>query len=237
MANSRGPIMGIIGAMEEEVELIRESMRIERQETVSGMTFYQGVLEDRPVVVVHCGVGKVNAAICAQTLIVRFGAVTIVNTGVAGTLRPDVSIGDIVVSTDAVQYDMDCTALGYARGTILYSDMRFFVADPLLRQSAVQAAWRTAEDVDVFEGRICSGDCFISDSSQKERLQQEFDGYCCEMEGAAIAQVCTLNDVPFVIIRAISDSADESGRMSYEFFEKQAAHHSASIVCELARLD
>lgn len=236
MASSNEPIMGIIGAMEEEIALIREKMQIDKQEVVSGMTFYVGQLEDRPVVVVQCGVGKVNAAICAQTLIIRFGATSIVNSGVAGTLRPDISIGDIVVSTDAVQHDMDCTSLGYPKGAILYSDMRFFPADDLLRQSAVQAAWRTTGDVQVIEGRICSGDQFIAGSYAKQTLLQEFEGACCEMEGAAIAQVCVLNTVPFVIIRTISDSADESGRMSYELFQKQAAHNSASIVCELARL-
>jgi adenosylhomocysteine nucleosidase len=229
--------IGIIGAMDNEIELLKRSMDVESTETLTGMTFYRGTIGGRPVVLVRCGIGKVNAAICAQTLIACFGAASIVNTGIAGTLRPDVSIGDIVVSTDAVQHDMDCTSLGYPRGMILYSDMRFFTADALLRQSAVQAAWRTASDGHVVEGRICSGDQFIADDRMKELIAREFDGACCDMESAAIAQACTLNEIPFVIIRVISDSADDSGRMSYEFFQEQAARHSASIVCELARLD
>lgn len=220
---------GIIGAMDEEVVSLQEALHNESVKTVAGMAFHEGKLDGRDVVVVKCRVGKVNAAACAQILIDVFGVDRIINTGVAGSLNAEIDIGDIVVSTDAVQHDMDATALGFAVGEIPYSDLSVFPADAAMRKSAVQAVREAAADIRVFEGRVCSGDRFIASRAQKESIVSTLGGLCCEMEGAAIAQVCCLNETPFVILRAISDKADDSEEMSFMEFEKAAAERCAAI--------
>ncbi|MBQ6961899.1 MAG: 5'-methylthioadenosine/adenosylhomocysteine nucleosidase [Clostridia bacterium] len=220
---------GIIGAMDEEVATLKEALTEENIKTIAGMAFHEGKLDGKDVVVVKCSVGKVNASACAQILISVFGVDRIINTGVAGSLDAQIDIGDIVISTDALQHDMDATVLGFARGEIPYSNQSVFPADEEMRKSAVQAVKEAAPDIHVFEGRVCSGDQFIASREQKEFLISEFGGLCCEMEGAAIAQVCCLNGTPFVIIRAISDKADDSEEMSYVEFEKAAAERCASI--------
>ena len=220
---------GIIGAMDEEVASLKEALAEVNIKTIAGMEFYEGKLDGNDVVVVKCSVGKVNAAACAQILISVFEVDRIINTGVAGSLDADIDIGDIVVSTEAVQHDMDVTVLGFARGEIPYSNQSVFPADEEMRKSAVQAVKETAPDIHVFEGRVCSGDQFIASREQKEFLISEFGGLCCEMEGAAIAQVCCMNGTPFVIIRAISDKADDSEEMSYVEFEKAAAERCAAV--------
>lgn len=178
---------------------------------------------------VKCGVGKVNAAMCAQALVSVFGCTRVINTGVAGSLDNRIEIGDIVVSTDAVEHDMDVTPLGYAPGE--HPDLRLvaFEADLGLRAAVVEAA-RGVDGVSVFEGRVCSGDQFIGSAEAKKRIVSAFGGMCCEMEGAAIAHVCHVAGVPFVVVRAISDKADDSGNVDYPTFEKAAAAHCASIV-------
>ena len=221
---------GIIGAMDDEVAALKEALTEENIKTVAGMEFHEGKLNGKEVVVVKCSVGKVNAAACAQILISVFGVDRIINTGVAGSLDAQIDIGDIVVSTDAVQHDMDVTALGFARGEIPYSNQFAFPADEEMRKSAVQAVKEAAPDIHVFEGRVCSGDQFIASREQKEAILAAVGGMCCEMEGAAIAQVCSLNGTPFVIIRAISDKADDSEEMSYMEFEQAAAERCAAIV-------
>ena len=220
---------GIIGAMEEEVSSLIEALADERVSTIAGMVFHEGKLDGVNAVVVKCSVGKVNAAACAQILISVFGVDRIINTGVAGSLDADIDIGDIVVSTEAVQHDMDVTALGFARGEIPYGEASVFPADEDMRKSAVQAVQSVAPEIHVFEGRVCSGDQFIASHEQKENIISEFGGLCCEMEGAAIAQVCCLNGTPYVIIRAISDKADDSEEVSYIEFEKAAAERCAAI--------
>lgn len=220
---------GIIGAMDEEVATLKDAMTEKNIISVAGMEFHEGKLDGRDVVVVRCSVGKVNAAACAQILISVFGVDQIINTGVAGSLNADIDIGDIVVSTDAVQHDMDATVLGFARGEIPYSEVSVFPANEEMRKSAMQAVREAAASIHAFEGRVCSGDQFVASREQKEFLISEFGGLCCEMEGAAIAQVCCLNEVPFVIIRAISDKADDSEEMSYVEFEQAAAERCAAI--------
>ena len=220
---------GIIGAMVGEVASLQDALTDNTVQTIGGMDFHVGKLDGSDVVVVKCNVGKVNAAVCAQILTDVFHVDRIINTGVAGSLNADIDIGDIVVSTEAVQHDMDVTALGYAKGEIPYSNQFVFPADEDMRRRAVQAVSATAPDIHVFEGRVCSGDQFIASQTQKEAIISEFGGLCCEMEGAAIAQVCCLNGTPFVIIRAISDKADDSVEMSYAEFEKAAAERCAAI--------
>ena len=223
-------VIGIIGAMDSEVTSLKEHTSDKKTTVIAGMEFIEGTLRGRSVVIVKCGVGKVNAGICANTLINNFGCTRIINTGVAGSLNNDINIGDIVVSVDAVQHDMDATALGFEKGEIPYTDMRVFSADAGLRQAAVRAAKESAPDINVYEGRICSGDQFVATREQKDEIISGFGGMCTEMEGAAMAQACCLNDTPFVIIRAISDKEDGSQHVQFETFQTAAARNCANIV-------
>ena len=221
---------GIIGAMEEEVTPLIEALKDDKISSVAGMEFHEGKLDDRDVVIVQCGMGKVNAGICANTLINNLGCTKVINTGVAGSLDSQIDIGDIVVSVDACQHDFTVEAIGFKQGEIPYTGLSAFPADETMRKEAVEAVKAAAPEVNVFEGRVCTGDQFVSSKEQKETILSNFGGLCCEMEGGAIAQACYLNNTPFVIIRAISDKADDSEEVSYEQFKKEAAARSASIV-------
>ena len=223
-------VIGIIGAMDEEVASLKSAIRDPQTAVVAGMEFCSGKLDGADAVVVQCGIGKVNAGICAHTLIHQFGCTEVINTGVAGSLDRRINLGDIVVSTDSVQHDFTVEALGFAKGEIPYTGLYAFPADAAMRKAAVEAARASAPEVRVFEGRVCSGDQFIASKEQKEKIISDFGGLCCEMEGAAIAQACCLNSTPFVIIRAISDKADDSEEMNYELFMAEAAVRCASIV-------
>ena len=220
---------GIIGAMDEEVASLKEALSDAKTITIGGMDFCEGLLDGASVVIVRCGVGKVNAGNCAQLLISVFGVDRIINTGVAGSLDASIDIGDIVVSTDAVQHDFDLTPMGYAPGQLDEIDSPSLPADPGMRESAVNAVLQCAPEVHVFEGRVCTGDQFIASAEQKEAIIADFGGLCCEMEGGAIAQICCQNEIPFVIIRAISDKADGSAEMDYPEFEHAAAIRCAAI--------
>lgn len=195
---------------------------------VAGMDFCEGTIGGVPCVVVRCGVGMVNAAACAQALIDRFAVNAVVNTGVGGSLDATIDIGDVVVATDAVNWPMDVANLGYAAGQTPGMDVLAFPADASLRAAAVTAA--RAEGVAAHEGRVASGDRFVRDAAEKERIATAFGARCCEMEGAAIAQVCHLNAVPCAIVRAISDKADGSDAVDYPVFEAAAARHCATLV-------
>lgn len=222
--------IGIIGAMDAEVKSLKEAAKITKTTKIAEMEFCEGTLKDKDVVIVKCGMGKVNAGICAHTLINDFKCTAIINTGVAGSLDNQIDIGDIVVSTDAVQHDYDVEAIGFKKGEIPYTGQYAFPADEALRAAAVKAVRESADDIRVFEGRVCSGDQFISKKEQKEKIIADFGGMCCEMEGAAIAQACYLNNKPFVIIRAISDKPDETEIVEYKTFEAKAAERCAKIV-------
>ena len=222
--------IGIIGAMEEEVASLKDALTDSKTTTIAGMEFCEGKMENVNVVVVQCGMGKVNAGICANILINQFDCSKIINTGVAGSLENQINIGDIVVSVDACQHDFTVEAIGFEKGEIPYTGLYAFPADETMRKKAVEAVHAAVPDVQVFEGRICTGDQFISSKEQKELIKSNFGGLCCEMEGGAIAQACYLNDTPFVIIRAISDKADESEEINYEIFKKDAAEHCACVV-------
>lgn len=222
--------IGIIGAMDNEVASLKEAMKVDYTKTVASMEFFVGKIGKCDVVVVQCGMGKVNAGVCAQTLITQFNAKAVINTGVAGSLDNALDIGDFVVSTDAVQHDFDVSPIGFEKGEIPYTGKYSFEADAKLRAKAVDAIYKSCPDVAVYEGRVCSGDQFISTSAQKDAITSSFGGLCCEMEGAAIAHICYLNDTPFVIIRAVSDKADGSSEMDYAEFEEISAKRSASAV-------
>ena len=222
--------IGIIGAMEEEVNQLKERMQVREAVQIASMEFVLGSLDGKEVVVVRCGIGKVNAAICTQVLADQYQVDCIINTGVAGALYQKLNIGDIVVSTDALQHDMDATGFGYPMGVIPRMETSIFEADRGLLEAARKTCEEVNPDIQVFAGRIVSGDQFISDKETKERLIRQFQGYCTEMEGAAIAQAAWLNQIPFLIIRAISDKADNSAEMDYGEFEAKAIEHTVKLV-------
>lgn len=224
---------GIIGAMEEEVIKLKEGMTEITVTSYASMEFYKGRLSGKEIVIVRCGIGKVNAAICAQILVNKFQVKRIINTGIAGSLDKLIDIGDIVLSTDALQHDVNAAAFGYKPGVIPRMETSIFKADEELINIAEKSCLVINPDIKVFKGRIVSGDQFISDKDKKEWLVNNFNPMCTEMEGAAIAQTAYLNHIPFLIIRAISDKADDSAEMDYPLFEAQAIRHTVNLVKEL----
>lgn len=227
--------IGIIGAMDEEVDILVELMNIEETIEKASLKFYKGTLEGKEIVLVRCGIGKVNSALCAQILISEFDVDAVVNTGVAGALHSDLGVYDIVISTDAIQHDFDATVFGYKKGIVPRMENSIFVADERLVEAAYKSSVEETKTHKVVKGRVVSGDIFISSKELKDELVKEFDAYCGEMEGAAIAHVCSLNDTPFVIIRAMSDKADGTADVVYEEFVQDAAHNSKDIVVNMLK--
>ena len=226
--------LGIIGAMDEEVSILKEKLEAEQVKTIASMDFHVGKLEGKDVVIVRSGIGKVNAAVCAQILISVFEVDCVINTGVAGSLRNEINIGDIVLSKDALSHDMDATGFGYEPGIIPRMKESVFKADEQLLSIAKQVNEEVNTDISTFVGRVVSGDQFISDAEKKKYLVEKFQGYCTEMEGAAIAQTAYLNNVPYLVIRAISDKADNSAEMDYSEFERKAIEHTVKLVTGMA---
>ncbi|WP_010269913.1 5'-methylthioadenosine/adenosylhomocysteine nucleosidase [Paenibacillus senegalensis] len=228
--------LGLIGAMTEEVERFLQSMEQTSTRPYAGIEFIEGQFMGMQTVVCKSGVGKVNAAVCSQLLIDRFQVDAVVFTGVAGALDPSLTIGDLVISTECMQHDMDVTALGFERGIIPYQDQSVFPADATLRELAL-ACGEELQGRKVIGGRILSGDQFIADRDQVIELHEQLQGACTEMEGAAVAQVCAMNRVPYVVIRSMSDKADGSAHMNFAEFTRLAADNSYTMVEKLvARL-
>jgi len=227
--------IGIIGAMEEEVTLLRNKIKEKELYQIAGMDFYKGIIDNNEMVVVRCGIGKVNAAVCTQALIDNFKVDYIINTGVAGAIYSELEIGDIVISEDAIQHDFDTRAFGYPIGVIPRMEESFFKADDKLIDIAYESSKKLNLKCKVYIGRIASGDQFISDVDKNRRIWELFNAYCTEMEGAAIAQTCYLNKVPFVIIRAISDKADQSAKVNFQEFVDEAAKNSNDIIIEILK--
>ena len=221
---------GIIGAMEIEVAQLKQDMQIERTVRKAGMEFCEGTLMGKPAVVVRSGIGKVNAAVCTQILVDDFQVDYVINTGIAGSLNARINIGDIVISRDVLHHDMDAVNFGYPPGQIPQMDVFSFEADEMLADLAEKVCREVNPEISVFHGRVVSGDQFVADKAVKERIVSTFEGYCTEMEGAAIAQTAYLNQIPFVVLRAISDKADDSASMDYPTFESQAAEHCVKLV-------
>ena len=230
-------MIGIIGAMDKEVDSLKDIMMNEGVspvvETYAGMDFWKGKLSGHEVVLVRSGIGKVNAAVAAEILAAIYKVRAIINTGIAGSLNAAIDIGDIVLSVDALEHDMDVRGLGYEKGIIPDQETSVFIADPELRAVAKAACEKVCPDIKAFEGRVISGDQFISDKAVKDELISLFNGMCTEMEGAAIAHTAWLNNIPFLIIRAISDKADDSAEMDYPSFQKKAIEHEVKIVAEM----
>lgn len=225
--------LGIIGAMEQEVETLLAQMEDKVAAKKAGSTFYEGKLAGLDAVVVQCGIGKVNAALCVQILCDCYGVTHVVNTGIAGSLCAELDIGDLVISADAMHHDFDCTAFGYPMGKVPGMALVAFPADKTLSALAYAAA-EMVNPGHTKHGRVASGDQFVADKALKDRIIQVTGALCTEMEGAAIAQTAYRNGIPFVIIRAISDKADNSADMDYPTFERIAAHRCAAVTMALA---
>lgn len=223
-------MLGIIGAMAEEVANLKAQMENVKIYTAAKMDFYEGKLKGKDVVVVRSGIGKVNAAVCSQILVDQYHVTGIINTGIAGSLRNQINIGDIVLSKDTLQHDMDATGFGYQVGQIPQMEVSVFEGDENMLRIAEECCKQEIPEIGVHVGRVVSGDQFVSDREKKNWLLETFQGYCTEMEGAAIAQTAYLNQIPFLIIRAISDKADDSAKMDYAEFEAKAIEHSVKLV-------
>lgn len=226
-------MLGIIGAMDVEVDNLKASMENVKVLAMAGMDFYEGTISGKKVVVVKSGIGKVNAAICTQILIDKFDITQVINTGVAGSLNNDIDICDIILSGSAIEHDMDVSPLGYEPGVIPDMETSEYVASKELIELAKDRANSAGLDVKIFEGKVVSGDQFISDADKKEYLKDNFGGDCAEMEGAAIAHTAYLNGIPYLVIRAISDKADGGAEMDYPTFESIAAQNSIKLLKEM----
>ena len=226
--------LGIIGAMEIEVAILKSKLENARVTKIGPMEFFEGTLAGCDVVVVMCGVGKVHAAMCTQVLCSHFGVTHIVNTGVAGSLDAELDICDVLVSTDAIQHDMDVVHLGYDVGKVPGLDTTAFPADEMLCKLAFDAS-ESIRPGHTKLGRVATGDQFVCSDEQKAKIIANTNACCTEMEGAAIAQTAYVNRVPFVILRAISDKADGSAELDYPTFEKMAAANCAAVTEALAK--
>ena len=228
--------LAIIGAMTEEVEALKSKMTINKEVVIGSMTFYEGKLYDKDIVLVQSGVGKVNMAACTQTLVNEFNVGAVLNTGVAGTLDKELDQGDIVISTDSLQHDFDTSAVGDPVGEISRLGITYFEADSKL----IEVAKKASENVDgliVKEGTVASGDQFVAGGDAAKKIIENFgEVEAVEMEGAAMAQVAHLNEVPYLIVRSISDKADGGAELSYEEFLPLAAKNSSLFVEEFVKL-
>lgn len=226
--------IGIIGAMDSEVALLLEALDHAKTVQIGAVTYHTGTLNQTDVVIARCGIGKVCAAMCVQAMIDRFSVRGIINTGVAGGIASGLAVGDMVVSTYAVQHDFDVTAFGHVRGYMCdggdHREPTRYWADSRMRQLFRETAAAILNGHKAVEGAIASGDVFVADAALKIALAQEFSASAAEMEGGAVAQVATANNVPFLIVRAISDLADGGAPVSFDTFEKQAAADSAKIL-------
>ncbi|MDQ0208152.1 5'-methylthioadenosine/adenosylhomocysteine nucleosidase [Alkalicoccobacillus murimartini] len=225
--------IGLIGAMDEEIRQLRLDLKTEQIDVRAGITFYIGEIKGCSVVLCRSGVGKVNAAVTTQILIDVFDVSHLIFTGIAGALDENLHVGDLVISSSAIQHDIDATALGFKRGQIpMQSTSSVFEPDSTLVELAEQAAAKVL-DCRIVKGRILSGDQFIADVEVAKTLRQEFDGSCVEMEGASVAQAASMSERPFVIIRAISDNANKEATMSFTEFTELASRQSYLLVSEM----
>ena len=226
--------LGIIGAMAVEIAALKENMEELTSSDYAGMTFYEGKLQGLSVVLVQCGIGKINAAMCTQVLVDRYEITHVVNTGIAGSLDAKLDIGDLVISRDAIHHDFDLRFWGRPIGQVPGMDVIAFPADEKLKQLAFAAA-ESVNPGHTAVGTVASGDQFICSKEQKEKIIADTGAVCAEMEGASIAHTAYRNGIPFVIIRAISDKADDSAQMDYPTFEAIAADRCAKVTMALAK--
>lgn len=224
-------MLGIIGAMDVEVDAIKAKIKDGVSTKVAGSEFVTGYIENVMVTVARCSPGKVNAALCTQAMIDKFDVDKIINVGVACSLDPKVIIKNIVIATDVCQYDIDITALGEPKGYINGINMIKIPTDPELSELLARTAINSGERI--HRGTVASGDTFIGNARQKEEIARDFGAICGEMEGGAVGQVCSANNIPFAVLRSISDGGDENAAMDYPTFKKIAADMSATIITKL----
>lgn len=222
-------MIGIIGAMEEEITNLKSHMQVDEVQTIAGMSFFKGAVKGTKLVLVRSGIGKVNAGICTQILASVYGVDTVINTGIAGSLNADIDIGDIVVSTSLVQYDVDARNFGYKLGEIPRMNIVEFPADKYLIDKTQSVFDSLGLGIKLYKGMVATGDKFVSEDSLKADIISNFHAYCVEMEGAAIAQAAMLNNMACVVIRAISDKADNSADVDYRSFEAKAIENMSKI--------
>lgn len=225
--------IAIMGAMDVEIEKLLPSIKNRQTVELRDHTFYTGTLQGRSVVVTKSGIGKVNAAVTTTELIREFGIDSIIFTGIAGATAPELEPNDVVISTKLVQYDIDLTAFGNEPGHMDGFDDRYFPADNALVVLATTAAHQFAGKQRVSQGIIATGDTFMANKTDVKAVRDEFEAAAVEMEGAAVAQVAALYEVPFVVIRTISDKADGSAHMDYEEMKEAASHNSSGIVLKM----
>lgn len=220
--------IAIIGALDEEILYYLKELKEPKKHNIGRFYFYSGKLDGKDIVIVKSGAGKVNAAVCAQIVIGRFNPTVVIFTGVAGALDPSLEIGDIIISKDSLHHDMDATKLGFKLGQIPFSDFYLFDADEKL----LELAMSTTKDLGLKArpGRLLSGDIFVTDTNMTKKLRQSFQGDCIDMESAAVAQTCVLNEIPHITIRSISDRADHSAAVEFPKFCKKAAKNSFTLV-------
>ncbi|NCB29217.1 MAG: 5'-methylthioadenosine/adenosylhomocysteine nucleosidase [Clostridia bacterium] len=224
-------VWGILGALDEEVALIREKMQVDRSVDMLGTTFHVGTYEGKALVLACCGIGKVNAAVCATTLIQRFGAECVVNVGIAGAMAHGLRVLDVVVAREVGFHDQDAVMLNY------YPKKQFFRTDDALFELCARACAQLPElESTVTTGRILSGDVFVSDRATKERINAAYAPACVEMEGASIGHTSYMHGKPFLIIRTMSDTADDAAQTTYDDFMHRAALQSARIILKMLEL-
>ncbi|MBO5730971.1 MAG: 5'-methylthioadenosine/adenosylhomocysteine nucleosidase [Treponema sp.] len=224
--------VGIIGAMDVEVERICQNVSGPILHQVCGLDFLEGFLAETPVVVVRSGVGKVNAALCAQLLITKFKITHLINTGVAGALASGLNVLDLVISTEVMYHDVDATNWGYENCTVPGMP-RTFEANQELVKIAAAACEKLFPNKTIIQGIIASGDQFIGSNEMKNKIKELCNPACVEMEGAAIGHVASVNRIPFVVIRCMSDMADDHGESTARFNEKEGGDISAQVVCAI----
>lgn len=225
-------LIGIIGAMDIEVQALKDLMKNPTVKTISTVDFYSGEINGIDTVVAVAGVGKVNAAVCTQTMILAYNPSYIINVGVAGGLSPEFKIGDIAVAENVVEHDMDTSPIGDVPGYISGINVVRIPCDRWLCEMMFTAS-QHIEGIKVLKGTIASGDQFISKDEERQKITSNFDAIAAEMEGASIGHVCYMNKVPFGVLRAISDGANSDSAMDYPTFAKIADEHSIKIILEL----
>lgn len=237
MCDELGYGMGIIGAMDAEVKAIQDLLENKTITEHGGLQYVEGSFGKERIVVVKCGIGKVNAALCAQYLLNHFNVELIINTGIAGACAKGLNVYDFVVSTKAVYHDVDVTNFGYEKGQ-LPGLSKEFVADDFLVEKTIEAFNNSefSKNHKIIKGVVASGDQFICSKEVKEQIIKDFAPACVEMEGAAIAHACVLNNRPYVIIRCMSDCADDTASSTYDFNEEDCANRCAKLVLNLIEL-
>lgn len=225
-------MVAIISAMRSEIESLRALLTGEEYVCISGCDIWRGRLYGKDVLCAVCGEGKVNAALCAQAVIMTYHPDAVINVGVGGGIASFLNVGDVVVADRVVQHDFDVSALGYKRGQLCNFDDVYIPCDIALCSALFSAAKKTmaGSEFHAYKGVVATGDCFVSDSIRARDISDAFGAYVVEMEGASIGQVCALNDTPFCVVRAVSDSGSDSAFQDFRTFLEHAVNQSLALI-------